>query len=230
MDENRHTEDNSRSSASKHEDAVMKTMMQFFADELLPLLGIHEKVISIAPTELMDIRITNFYQDFNFLMEDSSIKHFEFQSSDLSLDDLKRFRSYEAVTSYQYKSAVTTYVVCSGKIRKPRTEFTEGINTYRIIPLRLAEWNADEFIRTLEEKGQSGKLITRNDLVLLTLSPIRIIRHKLEKGISADIVADFLEEDPDYIKQIYALIQSQPNLTDLQIAELVLNERKRDIN
>ena len=78
MDENRHTEDNSHSSASKHEDAVMKTMMQFFADELLPLLGIHEKVISIAPTELMDIRITNFYQDFNFLMEDSSIKHFEF--------------------------------------------------------------------------------------------------------------------------------------------------------
>ena len=178
----------------------------------------------------MDIRITNFYQDFNFLMEDSSIKHFEFQSSDLSLDDLKRFRSYEAVTSYQYKSAVTTYVVCSGKIKKPRTEFTEGINTYQIIPIRLAEWNADEFIRTLEEKGQSGKLITRNDLVLLTLSPIRIIRHKLEKGISADIVADFLEEDPDYIKQIYALIQSQPNLTDLQIAELVLNERKKDIN
>ena len=313
MDENRHTEDNSHSSASKHEDAVMKTMMQFFADELLPLLGIHEKVISIAPTELMDIRITNFYQDFNFLMEDSSIKHFEFQSSDLSLDDLKRFRSYEAVTSYKYKSAVTTYVVCSGKIKKPRTEFTEGINTYRIIPIRLAEWNADEFIRTLEEKGQSGKLITRNDLVLLTLSPImsgdmtikdrikaahkitkdctslprwemnkleaviyamadkflesmdmeeikedmrmtrlgqmllndgrtegriqgqtlnsvRIIRHKLEKGISADIVADFLEEDPDYIKQIYALIQSQPDLTDLQIAELVLNERKKDIN
>ena len=55
MDENRHTEDNSHSSASKHEDAVMKTMMQFFADELLPLLGIHEKVISIASTELMDI-------------------------------------------------------------------------------------------------------------------------------------------------------------------------------
>ena len=52
MDENRHTEDNSHSSASKHEDAVIKSMMQVFGDELLPLLGIHEKVISIAPTEL----------------------------------------------------------------------------------------------------------------------------------------------------------------------------------
>lgn len=72
--------------------------------------------------------------------------------------------------------------------------------------------------------------ITEGRIQGQTLNSVRIIRHKLEKGISADIVADFLEEDPDYIKQIYALIQSQPDLTDLQIAELVLNERKKDIN
>ena len=71
--------------------------------------------------------------------------------------------------------------------------------------------------------------ITEGRIQGQTLNSVRIIRHKLEKGISADIVADFLEEDPDYIKQIYALIQSQPDLTDLQIAELVLNERKKDI-
>lgn len=95
MDKNRFTEKKFRSSsASKYEDAAMKTMMHFFAEELLPLLGIQGKVASIAPTELMDIRIANFYQDFNFFMEDGSIKHLEFQSSDLTLDDLKRFRSY----------------------------------------------------------------------------------------------------------------------------------------
>ena len=69
MDKNRFTEEKFRSSsASKHEDAAMKTMMHFFAEELLPLLGIQGKVASIAPTKLIGIRITNFYQYFNFFM------------------------------------------------------------------------------------------------------------------------------------------------------------------
>ena len=139
---------------------------------IFPVLGIHGKVASIAPTELMDIRIANFYQDFNFFMEDGSIKHMEFQSSDLTLDDLKRFRSYESVASYQYKAPVTTYVVCSGKIRNPKTQLTEGINTYKIIPIRLADKNADEFIKTLDEKMQHGVPILRSELVWLTLTPI----------------------------------------------------------
>lgn len=35
----------------QHEDAVLKTSMQFFADEILPYLGIQGKVISFAPTK-----------------------------------------------------------------------------------------------------------------------------------------------------------------------------------
>ena len=102
---------------------------------------------------------------------------------------------------------------------------------------------ADKFLESMDmEEIKEDMRMTRLGQMLLndgrtegriqgqTLNSVRIIRHKLEKGISADIVADFLEEDPDYIKQIYALIQSQPDLTDLQIAELVLNERKKDIN
>ena len=148
MDKNRFTEEKFRSSsASKHEDAAMKTMMHFFAEELLPLLGIQGKVASIAPTELMDIRIANFYQDFNFFMEDGSIKHLEFQSSDLTLDDLKRFRSYESVTSYQYKAPVTTYVVCSGRYG------TQKHNSQRGSILK-------------------GEPILRSELVWLTLTPI----------------------------------------------------------
>lgn len=127
MDENSLTKEKLRSSsASRHEDAAMKTMMHFFAEELLPLLRIQDKVASIAPTELMDIRIANFYQDFNFFMEDGSIKHMEFQSSDLTLDNLKHFPSYESVASYQYEAPVTTYVVCSGKIRNPKHSSQRG--------------------------------------------------------------------------------------------------------
>lgn len=35
----------------------MKSMMQFFADELLPVFGISKKVKSLAPTEHIHIEI-----------------------------------------------------------------------------------------------------------------------------------------------------------------------------
>ena len=34
-----------KSSVYQHEDAIMKSMMQFFADELLPYLGINENLL-----------------------------------------------------------------------------------------------------------------------------------------------------------------------------------------
>ena len=39
------------SNITQHEDAALKVMMQFFADEILPFLGIEGKVVSAAPTE-----------------------------------------------------------------------------------------------------------------------------------------------------------------------------------
>ena len=47
------------------------------------------------------------------------------------------FRAYEALTSYQYNVVVETYVLFSGNIKKPMTEFSEGINTYCIHPITI---------------------------------------------------------------------------------------------
>ena len=154
------------------EDAAPKAMTAFFADELFPQWGIEGKVISLAPTELVHLDIQKLYQDMNFVMEDGSWKHFEFQSKNEGLDGLKRFRTYEALTSYQYKVPVTTYVLFSGKIKKPMTEFTEGLNTYRIHPIIMQKENADELLEELLRKSENGEPITRTDLVQLTLCPL----------------------------------------------------------
>lgn len=65
-----------KSSVYQHEDAIMKSMMQFFADELLPYLGIHEKVIGIAPTESTILEFYKYFQDNNLIMEDGSWETF----------------------------------------------------------------------------------------------------------------------------------------------------------
>lgn len=105
-------------------------------------------------------------------MEDGSWKHFEFQSKNEGLDGLKRFRSYEALASYQHKVSVTTYVLFSGNIQNPMTQFTEGINTYRIVPIIMREFDADEMIQKLKEKVYAGEKIERYDLVPLALAPL----------------------------------------------------------
>ena len=73
------------------------------------------------------------------------------------------------MTSYQHKVAVTTYVLFSGNIKKPMTEYTEGVNTYRIIPITMKSRNADLLIAELREKQEREEELRREDLALLTL-------------------------------------------------------------
>ena len=175
MEEKPTTEDKNQKTTSgviQHEDAALKTMMQFFAEEMLPYLGIEGKVRAIAPTESIYLEAKKLYEDFNLEMEDDSWKHFEFQSKNEGKSGLKRFRSYEAVVSYQQGVEVTTYVLFSGKIKRPMTEFTEGINTYRVVPIVMRERDVEDLIRELKEKAARGERITKSDLVRLCLCPL----------------------------------------------------------
>ena len=128
-------EEETKDKAKQHEDIALKLTTQFFAQELLSHFGIKGKVVGIAPTEVVQIELHRQNQDFNLVMEDGSWIHFEFQSTNEGVKGLKRFRNYEATTSYQHDVPVTTYVLYSGKILNPVTEFTEGVNTYRVIPI-----------------------------------------------------------------------------------------------
>ena len=158
--------------ANQIEDSVMKTMVRFFADELLPYLGIKGKVKMIAPTEEIHMEIKRLYEDMNLIMDDGTWKHFEFQSTNGGITDLKRFRVYEALTSQENKVPVVTYVLFSGKIKNPQYQFTEGINTYRVIPIIMQNKNADRIIKKLLKKQKCGKPIERQELVALALTPL----------------------------------------------------------
>ena len=87
---------------TQQEDAAMKTLALFFAEELFPLVNIKGKVKRVAPTEIVHLELKKMYQDFNYEMEDNSWAHLEFQSTNEGVQGLKRFRTYEALTSYQY--------------------------------------------------------------------------------------------------------------------------------
>ena len=111
-------------------------------------------------------------EDFNFIMEKGAIRHLEFESDSIKEEDLRRFRSYEAVTAYICHVDITTYVICSSTVKEILSELKTGHNTYRIIPIRLKDKDADELLARLFEKQKSGETLERSDLVPLLLTTL----------------------------------------------------------
>lgn len=216
------------SGIQQHEDAVLKTSMQFFADELFPYFGIKGKVVSFAPTELVHLELQKLFQDFNFVMEDGTWKHFEFQSTNEGLDGLKRFRTYEALTSYQHKVKVETYVLFSGNIKNPMTEFTEGFNTYRIQPIIMQHKNADELLARLEQKLKNGEKLTKKDLVPLALCPLMSGKTTQKERISKayGITRNARDVDKEDVQKIEAMIYA---MADKFLDAIDLEKMKEEI-
>lgn len=155
------------------EDAALKTMALFFKEELFPYFHIEGEVDHIAPTETVHLELKKFYQDINFVMKDGSWIHFEFQSTNnKSIEDLKRFRCYEALTSYQHNVDVQTYVLFSGTIKSPRTELKTGINTYRVHPIIMKGQRVEEVFSNIYYKLENSVPLTKADFIPLMLCPL----------------------------------------------------------
>lgn len=155
------------------EDAALKTMMQFFGEELFPYFHIEGEIDHIGPSETVHLELKKFYEDFNFVMKDESWIHFEFQSSNNNaLENLKRFRCYESLTNYQHNVDVYTYVLFSGAIEEPLAEFTSGFNTYRIQPIIMKGHRAEEVFDNIAYKLKHFIPLSKEDIIPLTLCPL----------------------------------------------------------
>lgn len=154
------------------EDLVLKSAMQFFKDELLSYLGITEEPVTMGPTEFVHLEAKQLYEDFNFIKPDRSWIHLEFESDGIREEDLRRFRSYEAVTSFIRRADITTYVICSSTVKEIRFELNTGYNTYRIIPVRLKDRDSDDLFAGLFKKQKQGVKPNRADLVPLLLATL----------------------------------------------------------
>ena len=163
-----------------HEDLALKTAAQYFGEELMPLLGIQGVVNYIAPTETVILEARQMYQDFNYVRKDGAWIHLEFESDSITKEDLKRFREYEAATSRIHHVEVITYVICSSKVKHPRTILKEGINVYQVKAVRLKGKDSDQLFKRLKENAEQGLKPTKADLVSLLLTPLMSGRLRIE--------------------------------------------------
>ena len=163
------------------EDLALKSAAAYFGDELIHWLGIRERALRSAPTEMVELETRHMYEDFLYEMENGMYYHFEFESDSISKDDLKRFREYEASTSRIYNAPVITYVICSSGVKKLRDSITEGINTYHVHLIRLKDENADEQLDFLSKNPK--ETLTREDVIPLLFAPLMSGRSKQKERI-----------------------------------------------
>ncbi len=159
-----------RDGLSQAEDLALKSAAAYFGDEMIRWLGIREKVVRSAPTEIVGLETRHMYEDFLYEMENGVYYHFEFESDSISESDLRRFREYEASTVRIYDAPVVTFVICSSRVKILRDRITDGINTYRVRLIRLKDKDADEMLEQIWEKGAGS--LTREDIIPLLLSPL----------------------------------------------------------
>lgn len=167
---------NASGNSGKHgsyprEDRALKAAAQMMGEELLALMGLKGKIKRTLPTEQVQLKTEDFFEDFNYEMEDGKILHLEFESDSITKDDLRRFRVYEAILSYQYKREVTTCVLCTADTRKPMEQLVNGMSCYHVRVVCLKDWDADTLIRDLEEK-QKIKRLEREELLKVILTPL----------------------------------------------------------
>lgn len=110
--------------------------------------------------------------DYTFLMEDDTYIHIEFQTTNKGKNDLRRFKTYESLLELQTNKDVVTYVVYSGNIKNPISEYDCGINTYKVKNISMANINGDEVFGRLKQKINDNEEITKHDLIELTFTPI----------------------------------------------------------
>ena len=110
--------------------------------------------------------------DYTFLMEDDTYIHVEFQTTDRGKDDLRRFRAYESLLSFQTGKDVVTYVVYSNGIHNTKTILQTGINEYSVKSISMYDKDGDVVIQKVEEKVNDNIEVTKQDLIALTFTPI----------------------------------------------------------
>ncbi|MHC1749553.1 MAG: hypothetical protein AB9856_14875 [Cellulosilyticaceae bacterium] len=155
-----------------YEDFIMKRAMDLFAEEGLKFFGVDKKVKAVGSTELVVLELKNMFMDYTFLMEDDTIIHFEFQTTDKGILDLRRFRSYEALLSYQTGKDVTTYVVYSGNINDTVDTLETGVSTYKVKGISLVTYDEDIIFEKVMEKARKGIELERQEVIALAFTPV----------------------------------------------------------
>lgn len=197
-------------------DAFRGAFLSHFYPDLPP-------IVEPLPSELPRIQITTDETDLLFRLQDGSILHLEFQTTQRP-EDLLRFVGYHIAAYAQYIQPVTTIVFYGAGITRAPAALDTSQVVFKPHIVLLGNENGEKALNDLQEKVDRGEELTAEDQVLLILLPLMAQKQPLEEILPR--AARLARRLPAARREITvgALLGLAYNRVDIRTIEAVLEE------
>jgi len=208
------------------QDIIFKKMSELFKDETLEYYELNlPKIISVKPTELPVINVSDRNMDFVFELEDNSLLHLEFQTT-WKKADLLRFAQYDIALYQKERRKINTVVIYSGKYESAENELDMGSNKYKVLQVFMIKYDGIKRYKEIKGKIEKGEPLTDKDLMDLVFLPL-MRNEKSEEEVTKEAL-ELAITIPDENKK-EAVIGSLLGFSDNYVREEYLNKLKEVI-
>jgi hypothetical protein len=154
------------------QDIIFKKMSELFKDETLKYYELNlPKIISVKPTELPVINVSDRNMDFVFELEDNSLLHLEFQTT-WKKADLLRFAQYDIALYQKERRKINTVVIYSGKYESAENELDMGSIKYKVQQVFMIKYDGIKRYKEIKGKIEKEEPLTDKDLMDLVFLPL----------------------------------------------------------
>jgi len=179
----------------QNQDIIYKYMAEFFRNETLEYYGLNlPKIVNVKPTELPIIQLTDRNMDYVFELEDSSLLHMEFQTTN-KLADLPRFLIYDSALYLKENRKIHTAVIYSGNIHKADKSIDIGSIYYKVEQVFMVDYNGDERYEAIKHKIENDIQLDNTDIMDMVFLPL--MKNKWGEDEAAKKVLELAEEIKD---------------------------------
>ena len=158
-----------------HKDIGFRSLTAMFKDDFIPFTGIDlPKVKDVIQTNVPTIEVKDRGMDINFLLEDETIAHIEFESDALTEKDLIRFAIYDLELYAQHSQKIRRIVVFSSGVSKiPITELDIGsVKQQQDCIFLEHDFNGDEIYGKIKETILEGNPLTNIEKLQIIILPM----------------------------------------------------------
>ena len=151
------------------EDKVFKQSFNIFKGKSLDFLDseMNDNIIEVLTNEYTETKTKKQFTDLVFKLSDTKGRHHEWEH-EISIEDLKRFASYNIDLSREYKKLNFETVIITNKPPKAREYINDSI-IFKPRIIVLSERNGDEAIAKLKKQIENGEPINELELIYLPM-------------------------------------------------------------
>ncbi len=205
--------------AKNTEDIIMKNVFDLLKGDALKFFGIDKKIVARARTEVNFVELKTNFDDNVYLLEDGTLIHFEFQTTNKK-DDIYRFMVSDAFLAFKERKSVRTIVIYSSDIVNAPSNLDLGSITYKIDTFYMVAFDGDVIYNNIVEKVSRHEKLTKQDLMSIVLLPIMRSKDDKVTRIKNCIELSKRIEDTSDLSQIQAMLYL--------MAEKFVNETERE--